>query len=331
MIELVTGSPGSGKSYFAVRRILEGLRSGRRVVTNIELNLDAVGAWLRARGIGSDQLEKQLLIVDGDPAVLREFWKLGRAGTIYVLDEVSYIFDARMFQEANDEFRRRKAGGETRLDAIWSEAREGIMKYSGIRYRIQTIASGEKILDVTQYLRTHRHLGDDVVFVCQRAEDLLASARRIVNQVWWMVNSLDRSMAKRGPLASLPWPVEFFIGERRSPRVDAAKVAAVEETIYLPLRREIYSCYNSYQQIYVGEVSDVRGIGEKRKAIARRRFFVRGSALLALGMVIVIGVAAVVSPLLGGVGSKEKDAVVSAEATPTPRPFVLVGDRRIEL
>lgn len=41
MIEVYTGTPGSGKSFHAVRRIMQALKKGRHVISNILLNVNS--------------------------------------------------------------------------------------------------------------------------------------------------------------------------------------------------------------------------------------------------------------------------------------------------
>lgn len=98
MITAFTGTPGSGKSYDAARKIIDNLRRGRVVYTNI-------------RGMDSPEcLEMIKLVADLSdyglathlkflaPDQVKEFWLHVEPGSLIVLDEVQNDFNARDWQ-----------------------------------------------------------------------------------------------------------------------------------------------------------------------------------------------------------------------------------------
>lgn len=88
------GLPGSGKSYNTVlHQILPALRSGRRVATNIPLNLEAVQAELAKL-----PEEKRGFLVEFDVQELEQeparIFDCCTPGTVFVIDEVWRLFPA---------------------------------------------------------------------------------------------------------------------------------------------------------------------------------------------------------------------------------------------
>jgi len=98
MIIAFVGTPGSGKSYDAARKIIDNLRMGRMVYTNI-------------RGMNSPECLEMIKMVTGlsdcwlahylhflTPDQVRQFWLHVVPGSMIVLDEVQNDFNARNWQ-----------------------------------------------------------------------------------------------------------------------------------------------------------------------------------------------------------------------------------------
>lgn len=82
------GMPGSGKSYDVVaNQIMPALKAGRRVVTNIPLNMETL------RQIVPDAVVDELPIekIQGDPPVL---WEYAHKGCILIIDECWRLWPA---------------------------------------------------------------------------------------------------------------------------------------------------------------------------------------------------------------------------------------------
>lgn len=64
MITLVTGLPGSGKTYYAVRETLQALKEGRKVYSNVPMAIDSENLihWTKLRNLL--YLEKGLIVMD---------------------------------------------------------------------------------------------------------------------------------------------------------------------------------------------------------------------------------------------------------------------------
>ncbi len=105
MIIGYVGTPGSGKTYEAVLSILENLKKGRVVYTNIEgLELSVCREMIKNVCDLSDlSIEKQLKIFE--PHELDNFWNHVEPKSLIVIDEVQKVFSSRDWQsEKNKHF-----------------------------------------------------------------------------------------------------------------------------------------------------------------------------------------------------------------------------------
>jgi len=93
-----TGTPGSGKTYDAVRKILDNLQLGRTIYTNIDgINEPRCLEMIKiVCGLSDLALAKQLHFFEDDQ--LSDFWNHVAPKSMIVLDEVQNIFNAREWQ-----------------------------------------------------------------------------------------------------------------------------------------------------------------------------------------------------------------------------------------
>lgn len=105
MILCYQGSPGSGKTYDAVNRVIENLKRGRVVYTNIDglddsLNREVIKVLTN---IDDFELSKRLVYLSSDQIFC--FWKHVKSGSMIVIDEIHKWFNSRDWQSAkNREF-----------------------------------------------------------------------------------------------------------------------------------------------------------------------------------------------------------------------------------
>jgi zona occludens toxin (predicted ATPase) len=98
MIIAFTGTPGSGKTYDAVRKIIENLKMGRVVFTNIE-GMDSPECLEMIKmvtGLNDHGLTCKLFFFEQDQ--LEDFWNHVVPSCLIVLDEVQNIFNSREWQ-----------------------------------------------------------------------------------------------------------------------------------------------------------------------------------------------------------------------------------------
>ena len=150
MIDLYSGTPGSGKSLHTAERLYFWLRAGRPAICNFEIDL---------KKVNKKHPEKlQFLVIDNSeltPAFLisysREYFS-GRTkkedSILLVIDEAQLIFNARTWQQAG------------RSD--WLEFFSNHRKYG---YHVILIAQFDRMLDrqirsVIEYEYVHRKVGN---------------------------------------------------------------------------------------------------------------------------------------------------------------------------
>jgi len=92
MILCYQGSPGSGKTYDAVNRVIENLKRGRVVYTNIDglddsLNREVIKVLTN---LDDFELSKRLVYLTSDQICC--FWKHVKSGSMIVIDEIFVLF-----------------------------------------------------------------------------------------------------------------------------------------------------------------------------------------------------------------------------------------------
>lgn len=105
MIIGYVGTPGSGKTYEAVMTILENLKKGRVIYTNVEgLEMPICREMIKNVCDLSDlAIERQLKILE--PHQLEDFWNHIEPKCMVVIDEVQKVFSSRDWQsEKNRHF-----------------------------------------------------------------------------------------------------------------------------------------------------------------------------------------------------------------------------------
>lgn len=99
------GTPGSGKTYDAVRKIIDNLQKGRVIFTNIDgmEHENCLEMIKIVTGLSDLALTKQLHFFEPDQ--LEDFWNHISPKSLIVLDEVQKIFSSREWQtKKNNQF-----------------------------------------------------------------------------------------------------------------------------------------------------------------------------------------------------------------------------------
>jgi zona occludens toxin (predicted ATPase) len=92
------GLPGSGKSYDAINKVIDNLRAGRVVYTNLE-GTDEREHQEHIKvhaGLDDYQFSQQFHFLDKRDE--KEFWKVAKPGSIIFIDEAHKIFNSRDWQ-----------------------------------------------------------------------------------------------------------------------------------------------------------------------------------------------------------------------------------------
>jgi Zonular occludens toxin (Zot) len=196
-IHLVTGAPGHGKSYYAVREIGRSLERGKYVATNVELE---DGWWLvLARG----NIFRRL--VPGRVVKMAQRYR----ERLYVVEDLSELMRLRV--PACGSCSRCKAGrkcsreerGVAVLDEshIWMNSRtwdqdergEGLSRTQAVQRR----------LSITRFFAQHRKLGWKVILIAQQA-GLLDNQVRGLYEYHVHLRNLRRLKSWWNPLRFLP-------------------------------------------------------------------------------------------------------------------------------
>jgi hypothetical protein len=175
MLFLVDGTPGAGKSYFAVRKIADALAAGKVVVTNVPLSDDYAQRAARAHPI------RRLF-----PGLVR------RRAARYP----PRVLITRSLEEV---MRVRVAGeGEGRAVVVLDEAH--VWLNSRMWGKDTTRA------EVIEWVSGHRHLGLDIYLISQHIEDI---DKQVRNRVEYRVRLRN---LRRVKVAGIPiFPVNTFV------------------------------------------------------------------------------------------------------------------------
>lgn len=171
MIQLVTGGPGSGKSYYTVRRIIRGLEAGKWVATNVLLH----DGW-------------EMVAARRNP--FRRVWPEKAAATAE-----AFAHHAHVSVDLDELMRLRlppcgrcsgcKKGRTCRTEGrglmVLDEAHEWLNARTwdaSTDVEMTKSAAVQRRLDIVQFFSQHRHFGWDIDIISQDAANLDAQVRR---------------------------------------------------------------------------------------------------------------------------------------------------------
>lgn len=187
-IKAYTGIMGSGKSYEVVSVvILNALRSGRRVISNIAgLNYASIADLLVSEGVPADSVGK-LVIVDHDRVTDSEFW-LSES-------ELARLKETPEYLASFDDVNRIMPGDLVALDEIWRF-------WSGFNAKD---ADGKKRPEnVLNFMRMHRHMTHpktgvacDLALITQDVMDISRQVRAVIEETYFMEKLTAIGSAKR--------------------------------------------------------------------------------------------------------------------------------------
>ena len=169
MLNIIQGKPGSGKSYFAVKKIIDllqnlvedekrtGKESVRRVYTNINLNLSEIDTYIENVTFSGISASKYIHIIDNSffweigqdgSNQLCDWWEKFSDGAFIVIDEVQYY----LASNSNDK------------------------KSEGYNKKFEL------------YISTHRHKAQDIIFITQHQDNILRSCLSMSEGTWIITN-----------------------------------------------------------------------------------------------------------------------------------------------
>jgi hypothetical protein len=100
MIELLVGSPGAGKSMYAMRLVCEELRGGRRIVTNLSVKMAGLCWFLKEKYSFDLDISRVVLLSDDQ---VKRFWQYVQDGDFVAIDECQVYWNSRNWQDTGKE------------------------------------------------------------------------------------------------------------------------------------------------------------------------------------------------------------------------------------
>lgn len=159
-LNLVVGKPGSGKSYYMVRRLYNDFimtfaqsTDGRRsIYTNLPLNLIEINKQLKLDGITNYDVFDYVYFLDDnffDVANRCRWWEKFPVGALIIIDEVQYYLSS---QEGKDK------------------------------------VTEEYLKEFTNYISTHRHYQHDLFFLTQHPDNIQKSVLNMAEGCYQIQN-----------------------------------------------------------------------------------------------------------------------------------------------
>jgi hypothetical protein len=207
VLHLVDGTPGAGKSYFAVRQVDAALAAGKVVVTNVPLSPDFAERAARAHPLR--RLSRRAV---------------ARRAELYR----SRVLVTRSLEEV---LRVRVAGaGEGRAVVVLDEA------HRWLNSRMWGKDTGRA--DVIAWVSGHRHLGLDVFLISQHIEDI---DKQVRNRVEYRVRLRNLRRVKVAGVRL--FPCNFFVAVSE---LVSAKNKPITGRDWYPLSKRVAGMYDTH-------------------------------------------------------------------------------------
>lgn len=234
-LNIITGKPGSGKSYYSVRLIVYKLKEFRdfearegkpiesKIYTNIKLDYDAINDYLGVPGIS----ERYLVYLDerffqDDLGRLVIWWEKFAPNTFVFLDEVQYYINIHG-QKTVDEYMKK-------FD-LW--------------------------------ISTHRHDGQELFFITQHTDNIARSTLAMAEIMRRVDNIKNKVVPILGiPLSDFGTVKKAFGFDHQYAIVDFGKYIGkswrVEFSERVLLEPSIFACYKSLADTATGDNVDMK-------------------------------------------------------------------------
>ena len=229
MIVLLTGTPGSGKSYAAVRTIIDAVEHGKMVATNVPLRADWALVAARAN------IFSRLLPGRVD-ARRRRFESL-----VFVSEELDELLRVRLRGE-------HEGRGVLVLDEVhrWLNARTWDADESGAKASKDTAVA--RRLEIVRWFSAHRHYGWDVWLCTQTAENIDRQVRSLFEYVV-ICRNLKRFKIGGVPISPIHFFLQLWCWNDKSRMI-------MQRRVY-PLRKKLAALYSTHALRHVDAPVDV--------------------------------------------------------------------------
>lgn len=190
MVNLFSGTPGSGKSLHTAEKIYYALRAGRPVLCNFDINLDFVKGRKRRKALNFQYIPNDELSVAKIQEYADQYWQNHRKREdwiLLVLDEAQLLFNAREWGQAGRRewlsffSQHRKYGYEVVLvaqfDRMLDRQIRSVIEYEYIHRKVSNfgvwgkvfsaVFLGKLFVAVQMWYPLHERVGAEW-FVCKR-------------------------------------------------------------------------------------------------------------------------------------------------------------------
>lgn len=249
MIYGVKGSPGAGKSYYAMRKLVQSIQAGKYVVTNLTLREDWEALVARRDVIGRLSGKK---ILDIERFLRKRYYQLDPDDPEAIRD----LFRVRLRGEK-----------EGRGVAILDEA------HNWLNARMWT---DDDRAEYVRWFTQHRKLGFDVYLISQAIESIDAQIRRLI-EYKIVIRNLKRFRVGGIPLI----PVNIFIAitlwESGPGGYQAPSMITKREVFPLSWYRRLYETHGLSHGLDELERDDAIWLPAEEAEPERSRALVRGA------------------------------------------------------
>lgn len=228
MIRLVTGAPGSGKTFTCVHVLFKEyvFNSDRDIVTNLPINLTEFFKLYNVKPAREEQIRKRIVFLKdrfSESTGTRVFTILPSGEEIPREDDHDELYPhaqtrSETFTLQRPEILNRKKEvlvPENKFHEIREFWRFG---NSGSVYMIDEIGKYASALDresrsneLSTYLSQHRHYHDDAYFICQKVSQIDKQIRDQIEKRYVVQRSTSTAMIKSKIFGQMDWPVLFFM------------------------------------------------------------------------------------------------------------------------
>lgn len=329
MLNIIQGKPGSGKSYFAVTKIIDCLvnlcedekrtkKEGvRRVYTNLKLDNFEVDDYVERVTASGIKASKYIVYLDNDffwetdydgSKILCHWWEKFDDAAFIIIDEVQYY----LASNAND----KKSDGYNK--------------------------------DFELYISTHRHKAQDLLFITQHQDNILRSCLSMSEGTYIVTNYKNFVIPFLGiPLSDFDVVRHAWGNDYQAANVEfglfVGRAFKKQSSHTLVLKDDIFKLYKSHNS----NIDSDRPVLELTRLGSLFWLFRRHALQLSIKLIILIGVVillwstfSAVPKAIGGLFSKQKVVKVTNtnKSTVTPQPIkptapkvVIIGDNYLVL
>lgn len=237
MIRIRTGKPGGGKTYDAVREIVEELVWGTRIVsTNVSLKIGELNAFIQKRYPGADvDIFTRIRILTEDET--RRFWLHHAPG-----ESTPDVTDEQEKRGIYPNFTPRKEKFPQGVLFVIDEAH--------ISFDARAWALTGRTL--SYYASQHRKLNDEVIFITQHLDQL---EKRLRNLAFEFTNCTNMGMLRVMTFFRLPKRFKTTTTYKAPP-------APIDVLAYRKIDLELAACYDT-----------MAGVGISGRALPERKEF----------------------------------------------------------